>query len=231
MQGRQGICGHMHEGGKMKGQELNEKATEYLIQKDYGNAMKYYLAASEEGNWLAMYNIACMHYFGDGTPRDPEKALAWFLKASEAGDPEAASRAGTILLSEEGMKDPERAFACFLKAAEAGSLSGMGNAAVCLLEGTGTVQDTEAGLAWMEKASSKGNGIASLKMGEFFENGTYVSKDEKKAAEYYLRGLNQKYAPAIEKMAALYEEGRGVEKNPAKAAELRKLAEETPDED
>lgn len=215
----------------MKGSELNEKATEYLMQKDYENAMKYYLAASEEGNWLAMYNIACMNYFGDGVTRDPEKALEWFLKASEAGDPEAASRAGTILLSEEGMKDPERAFACFLKAAEAGSLSGMGNAAVCLLEGTGTAQDTEAGLAWMEKASSRGNGIASLKMGEFFESGTYVQKNEKKAAEYYSRGKEQKYAPAIEKLADLYEAGRGVEKDPVKASELRKLAEETPDED
>ena len=32
-------------------------------------------------------------------------------------------------------------------------------------------------------------------------------------------------------LSKIFEEGRGVEKNPAKAAELRKLAEETPDED
>ncbi|MCR4951291.1 MAG: sel1 repeat family protein [Solobacterium sp.] len=215
----------------MNGKELNEKATEYLMNHDYDKAMEYYLSAAEEGNWLAMYNIACMYYFGDGPERNVREALAWFLKAAECGDPEAASRAGTLQLSEPEVRDEQKAFACFLKAAEHGSLSGMGNLALCFLEGTGTEQNIEEGLAWMEQASAKGNGIASLKMGEYFESGTYVPSDEKKAAEYYERGMKQRYAPAIEKLAKLYEEGRGVAQDRTRAEELRKLASETPDED
>ena len=42
--------------------------------------------------------------------------------------------------------------------------------------------------------------------------------------EYYERGVSQRYAPAAMCLSQLYEEGAGVERNPAKAEELKKLA-------
>ena len=210
--------------GIMNGKEWNEKGTEHLLAKQYDDAMECFMKA--EGNYFAMYNLACMHYFGDGTERDPDQALGWFIKASEAGDAEAASRAGTLLSGKEvSNPDARKAYACFLSAAERGSLSGMGNLAMCLLEGRGCEKDIETGLQWMEKASRLGNGIASLKLGGFAEEGIYLEKDPAKAAEYYRRGVQQKYAPAAERLAALYELGKGVPKDPAYAAELRKDAE------
>ena len=43
--------------------------------------------------------------------------------------------------------------------------------------------------------------------------------------------MEQKYAPAILRLAVLYEDGVGVAKDVEKSAALRALAEQTPDED
>ena len=129
-------------------------------------------------------------------------------------------------------KNVEEAFLWYVKSAEMGSLSGMANAGLAYLEGKGCDANVEKGLAWMEKASEKGNGIASLTMGDYYRDGQYVPQDYAKAAMYYERGgIKQKYADAIRRLAALYEAGLGVPADAGKAAELYKLADETPDED
>ena len=80
----------------MNGKEYTEKATEYLLKKEYDKAMEYYLKASDEGYYFAMYNIACMYYFGDGVEKDDQKAFSWYLKAYEHGDAEAGNRVGVM---------------------------------------------------------------------------------------------------------------------------------------
>ncbi len=236
----------------MTGKELDRIATEYLTNGDYDNAMKYFLQASEEGYFISMFNIACMYYFGDGVEQDYSKAYEWYVKASEAGDKEAMNRVGMLLAEGTGVeKDPEKAFEWYLRSAKAGSLSGMASTGYCYLQGFGTEADLNSFLAWMNKASRKGNGIASLTLGDYYAEHadeiidvmqcdsckSSVPKEDlpsynlNRAREYYERGMKQKYAPAILKLAEMYEKGLGVEQDPAKAEELKELAANTPDED
>lgn len=214
----------------MNGQELNELATQYLTDKDYENALKYYLEASDQGNFYAMYNLACMYYFGDGVEKNESTSLEWFERAARHGDPEGANRAGVMYENGIGTgRDLKKAFAYYTESAEEHSLSGMANLGLCYLEGKGTAADVSSGLDWMEKASAGGNGIASLTMGDYYRDGNYVEKNYVTARKYYERGQKQKYAPAMIRLAELYEKGLGAAVDGEKGRMLRKLAEETAD--
>ena len=216
----------------MNGQELNDLATQYLGEKNYDQARKYYLLAADEGNYLAMYNLACMYYFGDGVEKDDAKAFQWYRKATENGDMEAANRVGIMYQQGIGTdRDDRQAFAFFLRSAEGDSLSGQANLGFCYLLGKGTEKDVEKGLYWMNRASEGGNGIASVELGNDCREGIYQPRNYAEAQRYYRRGMEQRYAPAYLCLAEMYELGLGVDPDPAYASELRKQAESVPDED
>lgn len=192
----------------MTGKELNELATEYLTKKDYDKARQYFEEASEQGEYLAMYNLACMYYFGDGVEKDDVKAYFWYEKAWRHGDSEAANR--VAVMREMGIgteQNQEEAFKAYLESARMGSLSGMANAGRCYLEGIGTEADIQAGLDWMTKAFEGGNGIASLNMGEYCFEGKYMEQSYEMARLFWERGAAQKYDPCTERLSYLYENG------------------------
>ena len=203
-----------------------------LEQGDFDSARECFLKSAEQGYYLAMYNLACMYYFGDGVEKNDEEAFRWYNEATEHGDAEAANRVGVFFENGIGCeKSLEKAFDYYLRSAQMGSLSGMANVGQCYLEGKGTEQNVVSGLTWMGAASEKGNGIASLMMGEYCLAGTYGEPDPAQAKIFFERGIPQKYAPAILRLSDLYEQGIGVPKDEEKAAELRELAASTPDED
>ena len=207
-------------------EELTEKGTEYLLNGKYDKALETYQRAADQGSYLAMYNIACMYYFGDGVKKDDSVSYQWFCKASDAGDPEAASRAG--VMAEKGIgteKDMEKAFHLYQTAANRKSLSGMANLALCYLEGKGTQKNIDKGIVWMQKASEGGNGIASEFLGDCYRNGKYVAQNDRYAVSCYEKGLSQKYAPAVKKLAEMTEKGLGTDKDLKKASELYAKAE------
>lgn len=71
--------------------EYTKIGTEHLKKEEYEKALENYLKASDLGDFYAMYNIACMYYFGDGVAKNDTQALKWYEKASQAGDAEASS--------------------------------------------------------------------------------------------------------------------------------------------
>ncbi len=205
----------------------NEKGSEYLVKKDYEQAMRCFREADARGNYYAMYNLACMYYFGDGVEKDERTALTWYRRAFEHGDPEAASRVGVML--EQGIgtqQDEEAAFRAYLASAEMGSLSGMANAGRCYMEGIGIRTNRRKGLEWLEKASELGNGVASVMLGRLCLTDGAPEYDRARAARCFQRGVEQEYAPAARMLADLYEQGIGVGRDSEKAAALRRRAEE-----
>ncbi len=55
----------------------------YWSKEDYNESFIYYSLAAENGIPSGMYNLAWAYYSGKGTKKNPEKALKWFLKATE----------------------------------------------------------------------------------------------------------------------------------------------------
>ena len=207
--------------------ELTQRGEQAIAEGKFAEAMELLMRAAETGDYFAMYDIACMYYFGDGVKKDDEAAFSWYKNAAEHGDPEAANRVAIMLSGGIGCeKNAVAAFDWYRRSAEAGSLSGMANYGVQLLKGNCRSQDVPAGLMWLDRASEGGNGIASELLGDYCVNGSYGPADPVKAAAYYERGVEQKYAPPVRKLAEMYEAGCGLPKDTKKAAELEKLAAE-----
>ena len=66
----------------MTGKEYTDLGTEYLTNKDYTKARECYEKAAEQGYYLAMYNLACMYYFGDGVEKNDAIAFNWYWAAA-----------------------------------------------------------------------------------------------------------------------------------------------------
>lgn len=65
-------------------------ALKHYELKDYPKASAEFSALLPLGNELAAFNLAVMHYKGEGTATDPVKALAYFQLADRLGDSRAA---------------------------------------------------------------------------------------------------------------------------------------------
>ena len=58
---------------------------DFLIDINFGTAFKYYEALIEFNNPRAMYNVGLLYLHGLGVSQDPDKAVEWLTRASEAG--------------------------------------------------------------------------------------------------------------------------------------------------
>lgn len=77
--------------------------------------------------------------------------------------------------------------------------------------------DASEALAWFEKAAALGNAESQNNAGIYYWNGKGVTKDLKKAANYFLNAANQDYYYALNNIGTAYLNGYGVEKDIDKA--------------
>lgn len=59
------------------------------LPPDWYAAFKTWMAAAQNGDSKAQYNVGRCYSRGDGIDRDLEQAHAWYMKAAEQGDPRA----------------------------------------------------------------------------------------------------------------------------------------------
>ena len=188
----------------MNKDEFMIKGDECFGDGNYIEALKWYIKSSDNGNFFATYNVACMYYFGDGTNRNIDEAIKYFIKAVEQGDKEAANRLGIIYLADKN--DKENAYKYLKISAERKSLGGLHSYGQLLLD-----DKNIEGLKYIEEASKLGNGEASLFIGKLYEEGKYYSKDIKKAFEYYLKAANLRVNEAEKIVSKCYKEGIGTD--------------------
>lgn len=73
--------------------EMTHKGLQYFfglgVPQDYGEAVRWYRKAAEQGNGDAQYNLAIMYKYGHGVNKDLSEARRWFQKAADQGDENA----------------------------------------------------------------------------------------------------------------------------------------------
>lgn len=55
------------------------------IQKDYGEALRWFHLSAEQGDAEAQYNLGFMYGRGEGTGKDHRASMEWFQKAASQG--------------------------------------------------------------------------------------------------------------------------------------------------
>lgn len=101
--------------------ELNDVADEAsrLFISDPQKSFRLYLAAAESGHIPSIYAIGLFHGKGNGVDKDPDEAIKWFKRASDAGSWLAGLQYARTLRS-GGRKEEARDW--FEQAVDAGHL-------------------------------------------------------------------------------------------------------------
>ena len=66
------------------------------VPQDYGEAVRWYRRAAEQGIARAQFNLGLMYVKGQGVPQDDGEAARWYRKAAEQGDPDAQNNLGKV---------------------------------------------------------------------------------------------------------------------------------------
>ena len=100
--------------------DFDSAATLYK-QKDYNAAFAAFMTLSEAGDPRAKTVLAMMYKYGEGTPQDMTKALAWYESAAEQGYALAQFHTGNMYVMGSGVEpDPDRAFLWLTLASDQG---------------------------------------------------------------------------------------------------------------
>ncbi len=155
-----------------------------------------------------------------------EEAQALYRKAAEAGDTRAMVSLGLLLeTGDHTSKDLKGAYALYEQAAARGSADGALDLAVALIKGKGIDVDVPRALALLKKASDDGSPRATYDLAALVAGGVGGKPASDALTLFRLAGADG-YPQGYRAAAVLLDEGRGVPKNPAAAADdlLRAVA-------
>lgn len=148
---------------------------------------------------------------------DLERAVVLYNDAAERGDLRAL--VSLAQLTERGTAVPQdvaRALALYEQAAAGGSHDAMINLAISLLQGQGVPADPERGLAFLKQAAAEGSAKATFNLGVLAQDG--VGDGPEAALGYFQQAAQNGEAEGYRAAAILLDEGRGTQRDPARAA-------------
>lgn len=89
-----------------------------------------------------------------------------------------------------------------------------------LLRNAEDYNDEKEGASWLKKSADKGFWLAEIRLGECYEGGEGVEKNERKAFKYYKKAYQFGVPEAMNLLADCYYYGNGTEENEEKALDI-----------
>ncbi len=173
-------------------------AMTYLRLGEPGLAMPLLDSAAASGHVLAISQLGALHEEGRGVEKSREKALEWYRKAAEQGDPASMAALARLLprsdpqavefrLRSAGAGNPDAQYALgldllgrgdekalaeshawFLKAAEQGHVGAQVAVGQQFLEGKAVKGNADQGRTWLQRAARSGDPAASFMLGRIY---------------------------------------------------------------
>jgi TPR repeat protein/predicted Ser/Thr protein kinase len=192
--------------------------------KDYPRALRVLGPLAERGDREAMRLYAyCLRA---KEPSEPGAALIWLEKAVDLGDPKASTALGSSYYLGKGVpKDQARAARLFAQGVEGSVPSAFFNLALLYQDGHGVEEDRARSCQLYERGAELGHGPSALNLGLLHHYGMVTGQpDFAAAAHWFRRGADLGEIRGLALEGELYEQGRGVERNPVRAFELYREA-------
>jgi uncharacterized protein len=186
------------------------------VPNDSAQAAFWYRKAAEQDISDAQYKLSLMYEEGRGVPKDDAQAAAWSLKAASKYHQGAKVRELRRLAEQENANAESLYKACVAYRRGKGLPPREHNKAI----------QTQA-FEWCRKAAERGYVHAQVEMGNFYQAGYGVLRDEAIAAEWYRKAAEHGNAYGQLFLGMMYLTGEGVPKDKAHAdAWLGKAAEQ-----
>ncbi|XVE58869.1 hypothetical protein DITRI_Ditri04bG0203500 [Diplodiscus trichospermus] len=184
---------------------------------------------AQKGNAVAMYKMGLFYYFGlRGLRRDHAKALMWFLKAVDKGEPRSMELLGEIYARGAGVeRNYTKALEWLSLASKQGLYSAYNGMGYLYVKGYGVEKKnyTKA-KEYFEKAADNEDAGGHYNLGVMYLKGIGVKKDVKIACKYFIVAANAGQPKAFYQLAKMFHTGVGLKKNLPMATALYKLVAE-----
>jgi len=157
----------------------------FVLAQDAGNPAAdeaVRRARSEHSGMLlaAFVRIAEMYQAGNELPKDSVKALRWYRKAADAGDPRSAVTVADLLLS-SGRTLTQHEYAEARRRCEDSANQKYAPGAYCAglihKRGLGVAKDPSESAQWFARAADLGHSRAAFELGEAYWKGDGVKPD------------------------------------------------------
>jgi TPR repeat protein len=186
-----------------------ETGMAYFRKKDFGEAVKWFRQAGEQGHSLAQGYLGNLYDTGRGVSQNYREAVTWYRRAAEQGDPWGQYLLGTMYQAGNGVtKDDVEAVKWFRKAAEQGYAGGQYNLGWMYYYGRGVSRDYREAAQWYRKAAEQGHPHGQRSLGMMYETGTGISQNVAEAARWYREAADQGDAYAEVRLRELTLSGR-----------------------
>lgn len=198
----------------------------YDIDRNYGQAHKFYQMSANQGNVFAYTNMAWLAVYGNGETQDVQKGMHMFEKAADFGNAYAQASLGWVYREGYGgiAKDYKLSFDWYMKAANQDYANAQASIGWLYREGLGVPQDYGKSLEYYRKGAEKGDLNAIGSMGYALQNGFGTPVDFEGARTWYEKGVARNDGYSLSALAWLYREGKGISRDYAKAFDLYKRA-------
>jgi TPR repeat protein len=170
------------------------------VKEDAATAAKWYQKGMDNGNAAAVRRLANLYHLGTGVPHDEAKSNELLKKAVEMGDKAAPAyierREQDRNDTRPGMKIKAEAYRLYKQ------------------------KQFEKAAKLYQQCADMGNDVCQHGIGQLYEFGEGVPKNEKQAAIWYRKSADQGDAISQKALGLLYEIGKGVPENWTEAARL-----------
>lgn len=153
-----------------KAEELCNTGDDYYYgrngkQKDYAEAVKYFVQAAELGYAYAQYSLAYCYEKGQGVEANEAESARWYGKAAEQGYAESQCSYGICCELGKGVaKNQTEAVKWYRKAADQDYARAQELLGDCYYQGTGVTRNIELAKTLYEKAVAQGCESAKKKL-------------------------------------------------------------------
>jgi len=170
------------------GKELYEEAEEFLNQRKFKDAIKFYEKALQAGETAAYHGLGIALVNAENPKADVEKGLNYLKQGVELNEPHCIFEIGWFYYS--GLvyeKDMSKAAEYWERGAELNDPKSIYNLGSMRMDGVYFEKDPEAAIPFYERAVALNYPEAFVKLGECYQYGTGVAVDFQKALEYFNR--------------------------------------------
>ncbi|XP_073159243.1 ERAD-associated E3 ubiquitin-protein ligase component HRD3A [Henckelia pumila] len=184
---------------------------------------------AQKGNAAAMYRIGIFYYFGlRGIRRDHSKALWWFSKAVERGEPRSMELLGEIYARGAGVeRNYTKALEWLTLASRQQLYSAYNGMGYLYVKGYGVEKrNYTKAKEYFEKAADNEEAGGFYNLGVMYLKGLGVKRDLKIATKYFALAANAGQPKAFYHLAKMFHTGIGLKKNLPMATALYKLVAE-----
>ena len=195
------------------------------IQKNEAEAVRWYSFAANQGDMYAQNALGYMYRKGIGVEQNIQTSLDWYRRAAEQGHvPSQMTIALMYELGEAGAAGGiNEAFTWYVHAAEQGNERAMHRLGYLYesgpkADGSGVAQDYKEAFNWYKRAVEEKNYTPSMvALASLYELGKGVKPNPQKAMELYQKAADAGDPYAQMRLAAMYRDGFGVNKDLAKS--------------